>query len=338
MGRTQDRKAQVTTLARSPSRSLGRPLRRVSKGTRDSVSARPKEQLPVGTALDTILKVVSIIAPAGAGITALAFWFGWALTNARSEYFGIDASVLGYTTADYVLRSADVMLVPAISVLLLFMLGLGLHVALMSAIKSEDGTRLVRVGAGIVLAVGIVATTLGAVSLFTRVVIIQDNFLISPSLTGGGPIAVAYGIWLRSKTPQPRFSRPRTDQVHRWQRILFVTVASLAVVCLFWATSRFAAGLGIDRARSLEENLNARPIATVYSMTDLSLPPPVQATVLESKDRYYRFRYSGLRLVTRSNGQYFLLTEGWTRTAGLAIVLQESPNIRYEFRPGRPRY
>lgn len=43
---------------------------------RSYVAAPSNEQVPVGTAFDTILKVVSIHAPAGAGITALAFWFG----------------------------------------------------------------------------------------------------------------------------------------------------------------------------------------------------------------------------------------------------------------------
>lgn len=99
------------------------------------------------------------------------------------EYFAMDASVPGYTRPT-MFYAADVMLVPAISVLLLLLLGLGLHVALTNAINSEDGTRQVRVGLGVILAVGIVATTLGSVSLFTRLPIIQDNFLVSPSVTG----------------------------------------------------------------------------------------------------------------------------------------------------------
>lgn len=336
MGGTHVLKVCVVPLTPLRGRPFRRTPRRPREGDRGTVTPRSNQLQPGGTAFDTILKVVSILAPAGAGITALAFWFGWALTNARSEYFGIDASVLGYTTTDYVLRSADVMLVPVISVLLLFMLGLGLHLAFMGASKSEGGKRLVRVAAWALMAVGGVATSLGVVSLFVRVPIIQDNFLFPPSLTGGGPIAFAYAIWLRSKVPRLHLSGPRANEVPRWQRILFATVAGLGVVCLFWATSRFAAGLGIDRARSLVENLSSRPITTIYSTTDLSLPEPVRATALKNTDTFYRFRYSGLRLITRSNGQYFLLTEGWTRTAGIAIILQESPNIRYEFRPGRP--
>ena len=45
-------------------------------------------------------------------ITALAFYFGWTLTNARASYFGIDASALGFSTQDYLLRSADALFVP----------------------------------------------------------------------------------------------------------------------------------------------------------------------------------------------------------------------------------
>ena len=45
-------------------------------------------------------------------VTALAFYFGWVLTNSRASYFGIDASALGFSTQDYLLRSADALFVP----------------------------------------------------------------------------------------------------------------------------------------------------------------------------------------------------------------------------------
>src|SRR5919198_481590 len=51
-------------------------------------------------------------------ITALAFYFGWRRERAFAGYFGIDPSVLGFSTNDYVLRSVDALFVPAAVVLL----------------------------------------------------------------------------------------------------------------------------------------------------------------------------------------------------------------------------
>ena len=39
-----------------------------------------------------VLEKVSLVAAPPTLVIALAFWFGWTLTNARSAYFGIDIS------------------------------------------------------------------------------------------------------------------------------------------------------------------------------------------------------------------------------------------------------
>jgi hypothetical protein len=43
---------------------------------------------------------------------ALAFYFGWVLTNSRMAYYGIEASALDFSVQDYLLRSADALFVP----------------------------------------------------------------------------------------------------------------------------------------------------------------------------------------------------------------------------------
>jgi hypothetical protein len=56
---------------------------------------------------------------------------------------------------------------------------------------------------------------------------------------------------------------------------------------------------------------------------------------LSGKDLAYRYRYSGLRLLTHSGGKYFLLPASWRRSNGAAIILADSPNYRFEFGPRR---
>jgi len=55
--------------------------------------------------------VETVIAPTTL-VVALAYYFGRQYTSARSSYFGIDASLLGFSTQDYVVRSADALFIP----------------------------------------------------------------------------------------------------------------------------------------------------------------------------------------------------------------------------------
>jgi hypothetical protein len=60
-------------------------------------------------------------------ITALLYYFGWVYTNSFFRYFGIDTSLIGYGTSDYVLRSIRVAFRPVAYLALAAFLLLGFH-------------------------------------------------------------------------------------------------------------------------------------------------------------------------------------------------------------------
>ena len=70
------------------------------------------------TTSKVVIEWLGVLVPFTTVLTALAFWFGWTLTNARSRYLGVDASVFGFTPTDYILRSADAVIVPVILICL----------------------------------------------------------------------------------------------------------------------------------------------------------------------------------------------------------------------------
>jgi hypothetical protein len=76
---------------------------------------------------NNVLTIIGTITSQVVLITALLYYFGWIYTHSFFEYFGVDTSLLGYGTADYVLRSSNVAFDPfiylAFGVLALF----GLH-------------------------------------------------------------------------------------------------------------------------------------------------------------------------------------------------------------------
>lgn len=301
----------------------------------DRAASSPASATTERTLMETVLQVATVVVSAGAGIAALAFWFGWTITNARSSYFGIDASVLGYTATDYVLRSADAMLVPAIAVLVVTLAAVAIHRLLTLMLASPRWARVARWTLWTLVAAGVLCMVAGCVIIFqTRPVPVP--VLVPPVLLGGGAVVSCYAIWsLRRAGTSPTPGRRRVPGQARWERAMIVTTALLAVVCLFWGASRYAEALGGDRARVLERSLTGRPWVIVYSKEDLALGKDVDRQVVDAADTAYRFRYSGLRLLTQSNGRHFLLTDGWSPEDGTAIVLQDSPGIRYEYRPGR---
>ena len=63
---------------------------------------------PVSRALRT---VASVAAPTSL-LTALLFYFGWSHAFYFFDYFGVNSTVLGLSTQDYLMRSVDGLFVP----------------------------------------------------------------------------------------------------------------------------------------------------------------------------------------------------------------------------------
>jgi hypothetical protein len=109
----------------------------------------------------------------------------------------------------------------------------------------------------------------------------------------------------------------------------------VVVLSAFWTASRYADAVGRGRAQRLVASLSALPEVTVFAPQRLDVAAPgVVEQRLVGADRAYHYRYSGLRLLIRSAGKYFLLPNGWSRATGSTIVLADSPAYRFEFGAG----
>ncbi|MCA1607627.1 MAG: hypothetical protein LC775_19660, partial [Acidobacteria bacterium] len=60
------------------------------------------------TEFNNVLTIIGAITSQVVLITAVLYYFGWVYNQSYFGYFGIHNSLLGYGTADYVLRSIDV--------------------------------------------------------------------------------------------------------------------------------------------------------------------------------------------------------------------------------------
>jgi hypothetical protein len=61
--------------------------------------------------------------------------------------------------------------------------------------------------------------------------------------------------------------------------------------------------------------------------------PGVRETQCRNPDTAYRYRYTGLKLILQSGGQYFLLPVQWRKADGTAVVLPRTDALRLEFTP-----
>jgi hypothetical protein len=282
--------------------------------------------------LSDILEKLSLVIAPPTLIVALAFWFGWTMTNARSAYFGIDGSMLGFSTTDYVLRSADAAFVPIAVVFLASFMAIILH-GLMQRAVTGQGLKAVRRVAITGAMLGIVLTVFGVWAMFEPLPV-RTNYLVPPVILGLGPSLIAYSWWTLRHVMAP--NKKEVDRVvPMWERSGYVIAVALALLGVFWASSLYASALGRGRAEALAENLSSRPAVTVFSTKSLGINAEgVTVTKITTDSSAYKFRYSGLRLLIRSANKYFLVNEGWSHERGVTIVLQDTPDIRLEFTPG----
>ena len=277
-----------------------------------------------------VLEWVGVLVPFTTILTALAFWFGWTLTNARSRYLGVDASVFEFSPTDYMLRSADAVIVPIIVVCLVGIAWLGVLALVLNLMRSGRRIAGVRLGAQI----GLVVATMGLVIAVRAMFVPMPAgtwYLLAPLLLGGSAALAATAIAVLRRSS----SRPPTKDTRMWARSSAVLSATLVVISLFWAATLYADALGRGRGMDVERQLDQLPATTVFSAMSLGLGDPVTETVIEGADAQYRYRYDGLRLLLRSADTYFLLPEGWRHGSGAVIVLHDTSDIRMEFTAGR---
>jgi hypothetical protein len=103
---------------------------------------------------------------------------------------------------------------------------------------------------------------------------------------------------------------------------------------LFWAAANYAVVYGGRRADSIAaRGFREYPSVILYSEMDLSLDDAgaTTATIEESGTRY-KYRTTGLRLVTTHGQVYVLIAPaGWTKQDPIVIVLTSTDGMRIQF-------
>src|SRR5213079_1107298 len=117
----------------------------------------------------TLRSIGQVIAPSTI-VLALLFYFGWVRTGYQAHRLGLDDTLLGYTTQDYVLRSIAPLEGPLLVTLAAMLVALGAHRLIVSWADGElqhpdRHERVVGQVRALTIGVGVAGATLAVLGL-----------------------------------------------------------------------------------------------------------------------------------------------------------------------------
>jgi hypothetical protein len=295
----------------------------------------------------TIKLTASIIAPTTI-LTALLLYFGYARTNALYSWFGIDASTLGFSTQDYLIRSAEAVYLPVGALLGGMLLLWWMHNAVSARLSSGDRRPLLVVIAVLLGVAGVALLARGIAGVIWPW-LSRNDFLVTPLCLGVGILFVSYALYMRNRlnagksgsgqpgksdSGQPGKSDSAQPSLSKGA-VGSSLVVMLILLSIFWMTTNYAEAYGRGFASQLGQRLETRPAVTIYSMDRLYLHGTgvIEHRISRSAGAYH-YEYTGLRLLIQSRGRYFLLPAGWDRQRDATMVVTDNDRLRFEFRSG----
>ncbi len=350
-------------------RAARQPLTEGGAAGADS-SAAPAGGTAPGRDPSSVLTIIGAITSQLAVITALLYYFGWVHTYYSLSYFGVDPSLAGYGTVDYVLRSIAVTFTPFIHVAFTALVLLGFH-RLVVAPALEDAESgfstasapaaypitdpatarptavrvvlwaqaLARRRPGIrgmrrfVGAVHVAGVALAGIVLAG--VLLPDQIgvplgILLPLLLATAVTLLGYVAHVRSRYPAS-LAPVGSRQAASASPAYSVTLLALGLVATLWAVGLYGEQVGTGLATNIAGQLPDQPSVTIFSTERISIAGPgVVAAEITQPNSKYHYQYSGLRLLLRAPDRYLLLPVGWQHGQDPVFVLHDNDTIRVD--------
>jgi hypothetical protein len=232
-------------------------------------------------------------------LAALLYYFGWVRTQATYGALGVNPSVLDLTTAEYLQRGVNVILQPAILGGVVLTVTSAVHRRWVVPNSGQAPVRRIAI---------LVARYLGWAGLTVTATIVGLVGTLSappgiwlPLTLMGGAAALGYADYAAHAGHKPRGG----------PRVRVSAMVLLAALGGIWAVSLHAEGLGKRYADDLVATAIAQPPVVVFTKDSQSIRGRgVVMTRIMDPDSHYHYRYSGLRLVLRTNTDYIMVPEG----------------------------
>jgi hypothetical protein len=261
-------------------------------------------------------------------LTAILFYFGWSRAYYFYLYFGVNSSLLGLTTRDYVQLSVDGLFVP-LAVIASVALAVLWGWSSLSAWAARHGrSRTVAIGLPVAGAL-LLLNGLSAIVVSTP---LNRRLAVAPACLAAGAVALVFAV--RRRRDATGRKAPDGTAVAEWA-VVFI----LAGLGLLWAANDYSAAVGESRAQQFVRELPTLPDATLFSEKSMGLAHAgIREVRCTDPKAAYGYRYDGLKLIMQSGDQYLLLPSRWNTRRGVAVLLPRTDAIRLEFTaPGASR-
>jgi hypothetical protein len=268
-------------------------------------------------------------------ITALLYYFGWVRTQADFRYFGVDPSLLSYTTADYVLRSVNSSFPFLIGMALVALLLLSLHRwVLVYVVHAPMGALPGKVLSVFVSTAPLLGAVLAAVVLARLLFpnqIVWPRGLALPLMLMLTVGLLGYSGHLRSLRCS-MLGRKREDH-HFGSRaqIQAVVLVALGVLGVLWLLTIYAAQAGERLAVNSARTLRGQPEIIIYTTDRIAIAGSgITVDEIQQAGSRYRYRYSGLRLLVQAGGRYILIPTDWKKGRDSVLLVPADNTIRLD--------
>lgn len=267
----------------------------------------------------------SVVAPTTL-VSGLLYFFGWSHAFWFFDYFGVNSTVLGLSTEDYLMRSIDGLFVPLTIAAGVALVTVWARRLLISSAPAWSRRWAANLAAPAAAGLGIALTAVGILNVF-GVRALAFHLAVAPLSLAVGVLLLAYATREHDRRRGPlEHHLPSWARLAEWGAVfVFVSLG------LFWAVHDYSAAVGTSRGQMAAAELANQPDVVLYSVRGLGIEGPgVRERVCGDEDGAYR-RYDGLKLILQSGDQYVLLPEGWTPGLGAAFVIPRRETLGLEF-------
>ena len=260
---------------------------------------------------------------------------------------GIDVSLFGFSSQDYILRSISSLYVPLLVSLTLGLAWLWFHLRVSRLIRSDTlrirgwhdpaatWTGRLAIALAVLAAAAVVFTVAAGFDpqpwgIRWLAGVLEDKQWVVPLVLDLATVAAAYLWWVhRQLRPVPV-----PAALPLWQTLLpAAMVVGLVVLGLFWMLEEYASAVGRGSAQEVARNVNRLARTVVLSPSPLGIDAPgvSEERIGTAGKPDVRYRTSGLRLLARSGGKVLLVHDGWSPGTGTVIVLPDADALAWEF-------
>lgn len=280
--------------------------------------------------LPQVTQVIGQFVAPATFLAGLLFYWGFFHARGFCAYFGVNSAVLGLSTTDYVMRSADGLFIPLAVYGATALALLWGWVALPKRITDGPWPRWL-LPTITVMSIALMVNGLSRMFVTTP---FNRPLGVAPSCVIAGLLLLWSAVTAKRRRVVSHPSAPSRQVSHTVTPVEWVLIILLVGGSFFWGATDYSLAVGHARAVEVEKGLKDAPGIVVLSENDLGLNIAGVTTVeCTEPAAAYHYRSEGLVLVMATSDNLVAVPRLWSPETGTAVILPRNSagEVRLEF-------